>query len=350
MVDSTEFLHRTYWRIANAIASWTLTIDGIVLLVALGTWFLTINVFAGIIAGIAFSSAIGCFFTLWLLARNLPLWQATAPFALSIIVCEILVAIWLPELRLPVIPFLAVIILLAGLYGNRRYTIGATVLCILVIFGIIGLLPTSEQSSIPQPLLTFLQATSLAALIMAIWAFLDRIFSAQIQAVQLADQRAAEAEAERQATEMARRELEQRATEQQQLLDLVATLELPVLTVDDRVLLVPLVGNLDSRRANALRQRILEITAERRATTVILDVAGITMIDTAVAKALVDTVTALRLLGAQAIISGIRPTVAQTLVHLNADLGEVAIAPNPEAALAIARRETKVMHSQQRTA
>ncbi|WP_322511601.1 STAS domain-containing protein, partial [Chloroflexus sp.] len=95
---------------------------------------------------------------------------------------------------------------------------------------------------------------------------------------------------------------------------------------------------LDSRRAEQLRSRILEAVAAKRAHTVIIDITGITVIDTAVAKALIDTTAAIRLLGARTIISGIRPAVAQTLVHLNAGLGDITTAPNPEAALATARR------------
>lgn len=113
-------------------------------------------------------------------------------------------------------------------------------------------------------------------------------------------------------------------------------LELPVLTIEDRVLLAPLVGHLDSRRTEALRGRLLEMVASRRAHTVIIDVTGISFIDTAVAKALIDTATAIRLLGARTIVSGIGPSVAQTLVHLNVGLAEIATAPNPEAALRLA--------------
>jgi rsbT co-antagonist protein RsbR len=158
-----------------------------------------------------------------------------------------------------------------------------------------------------------------------------------MQALYIADQRAEEAEAARNTAEAARQEIERRALEQQRLLELVAVLELPVLTIDERVLLVPLVGHLDSRRAEALRQRVLKVVAERRAQAVIIDVSGITIIDTAVARALIDTATAIRLLGARTLISGIGPAVAQTLVHLNIGLEEVVTAPNPEAALRLAR-------------
>lgn len=331
-------LEQTYRRIMRSIAIWTGIFDVAAILITTVVFLLTQNIFAGIVAGVALASGTGCLLTLWLLAQNYQFWQTMVPFGLSIIVCEFLIAIWLPELRLAVAPFLTVVILLAGLTGRRALTIGALTSCIVVLIMIVVLGPVNEASVLSVHLLRFLQASSLAALLVAVWAFLDQMISAQIQALQLAEERANEADAARQTAEAARREIEQRAIEQQRLLELVAVLELPILPIDDQVLLVPLVGHLDSRRAEQLRSRILGAVAAKRAHTVIIDITGITVIDTAVAKALIDTTAAIRLLGARTIISGIRPAVAQTLVHLNAGLGDITTAPNPEAALAIARR------------
>uniref|UniRef100_UPI002ADD5215 STAS domain-containing protein n=1 Tax=Chloroflexus sp. TaxID=1904827 RepID=UPI002ADD5215 len=248
-----------------------------------------------------------------------------------------MVALWLPELYVSAAPFIVVVILLASLINRRAFTISILVICIVVTVVLLLISQPAPEAKIPAPMFSFLQASSLAALFVAVWIFLDRIIIAQMQALQIADQRADDAEAARQQTELARQEIERRANEQQRLLELVAVLELPILTIDDRVLLAPLVGNLDSRRADALRQRVLERLAELRAHTMIIDITGITVIDTAVAKALIDTATAIRLLGARTIISGIRPTVAQTLVHLNTGLHEITTAPNPEAALRLVR-------------
>ncbi|MCX7860854.1 MAG: STAS domain-containing protein [Chloroflexus sp.] len=338
MESSRAFLDLLYRRIVWAIALGTLVIALIAFVITMVIFFLTANLFTEILMAIAFATGLGCGLTLFLLARESPLWQAILPFGLAIIACEIAIAIWFPELRLAAAPFLAVVILLAGLNGKRAFTIGVMVACIAVIIPIVALGPDTETSAMPIYLLRFLQASSLAALLVAIWAFLDLVISAQMRALQLAEERANEAEAARQTTEAARREIEQRAIEQQRLLELVAVLELPILPIGDQVLLVPLVGHLDSRRAEQLRSRILEAVAAKRAHTVIIDITGITVIDTAVAKALIDTTAAIRLLGARTIISGIRPAVAQTLVHLNAGLGDITTAPNPEAALATARR------------
>lgn len=336
MGTSQTFLEQTYRRIVWSIALGTLIISVAVFVVTLLASLFSQSVFTVVILTITLITGIGCAIALLVLVRQQPLWQAIVSFGTMIIACEVAIAIWLPELRLATIPFLAVVILLAGLQGQRSFSIGATVLCVLVAIPLVVLNQSATDTQIAPLLLTFLKTSSIVALFVAIWAFLDRTMAAQMQALQIADQRADEAEAARQATEVARREIEQRALEQQRLLELIDVLELPVLTIEDRVLLAPLVGRLDSRRTEALRGRLLEMVASRRAHTVIIDVTGISFIDTAVAKALIDTATAIRLLGARTIVSGIGPSVAQTLVHLNVGLAEIATAPNPEAALRLA--------------
>lgn len=337
METSRAFLDHFYRRIVRVIALGVLVIDIAAAVITLIAFFFTSAFTIGVVLAVNIITGISCVLTL-LLVRDRPLWVAILPLGLAIIICELAIAVWLPELRLATLPFLAVVVLLAGLNGRRSFTISVLITCIVVTVAIIFLEPHTEITVIPLYLLRFLRASSVAALLIAIWAFLDQILVAQMRALQLAEQRAHEAERERQHVEAANRELEQRNVEQKRLLELVAALELPILQIDDQVLLVPLVGNLDSRRAEQLRNRILETVAAKRAHTVIIDITGITLIDTAVAKALIDTAAAIRLLGARTIISGIRPAVAQTLVHLNAGLGDIATAPNPEAALALARR------------
>jgi anti-anti-sigma factor len=99
---------------------------------------------------------------------------------------------------------------------------------------------------------------------------------------------------------------------------------------------VPLVGDLDSRRAASIQQRLLEEIAEQRAQSVVLDVTGITLLDSAVAQSLMQTAQAARLLGAQTFLSGIRPEVAQTLISLDIDLGAMRSVANLGEALELA--------------
>lgn len=337
MQTSQSLLDQVFHQIVRNIALGVGVIAAVVVPIELSTFVLMNNTLLAIAAAISATVGIGSGCTVFLLDRGQPLWQGILPFVALILIAEIMVALWLPELYMSAAPFIVVAILLVSLINRRAFTISILVVCIVITVILLLISQSAPEAKIPAPMFSFLQAGSLVALFVAVWIFLDRIIAAQMQLLQIADQRANDAEAARQQTELARQEIELRANEQQRLLELVAVLELPILTIDDRVLLAPLVGNLDSRRADALRQRVLERLAELRAHTVIIDITGITVIDTAVAKALIDTATAIRLLGAHTIISGIRPTVAQTLVHLNTGLHEITTAPNPEAALRLAR-------------
>lgn len=147
-------------------------------------------------------------------------------------------------------------------------------------------------------------------------------------------------EEERTRAEMARElaqqraaELETRNAEQTKLLQLVSDLEMPAIGIADGVLLAPLVGSLDSARAQTLTRRLLERVAEQRVRLVILDIAGVTSVDTAVARHLVNIAQALRLLGCRVAISGISPSVAVALAGLGVDLPGVLTCRSPQQAL-----------------
>ncbi|PDW03872.1 STAS domain-containing protein [Candidatus Viridilinea mediisalina] len=149
-------------------------------------------------------------------------------------------------------------------------------------------------------------------------------------------------QSERQAVELSQRsdELRVQVEEQQRLLNLVATLETPAVQMADGVLLAPVVGQLDSRRANLLTTRLLREVNERRTRLVILDIAGVNTVDTAVAQALLHAVQAVRLLGCDVTITGISASVATTMTHLGINLTGVRTARTPQDALAeeVARR------------
>jgi rsbT co-antagonist protein RsbR len=128
-------------------------------------------------------------------------------------------------------------------------------------------------------------------------------------------------------------ELAQRNAEQERLLQLVSDLETPAIAIADGVLLAPVVGNLDARRAQALNKRLLETVAHRRTRLVILDIAGVTHVDTSVAQSLVQVAQGLRLVGCRVAISGITPAVAATLASLNATLPDIMTCRSPQDAL-----------------
>jgi rsbT co-antagonist protein RsbR len=104
-----------------------------------------------------------------------------------------------------------------------------------------------------------------------------------------------------------------------------AMLELstPVVTLWDSVLAVPLIGTLDSARTQVVMESLLEKIVETGASIAIIDITGVPTVDTLVAQHLLKTVAAARLMGADCIISGIRPQIAQTIVHLGVDLADV---------------------------
>jgi rsbT co-antagonist protein RsbR len=101
----------------------------------------------------------------------------------------------------------------------------------------------------------------------------------------------------------------------------VRELSAPVIPVLPGVLVAPLIGALDSVRAAELTTNILTMVERERAHHVIFDITGVPLVDTHVAQVLLQTTTAVRLLGAQAFLVGIRPEVAQTMVALNVDMG-----------------------------
>jgi rsbT co-antagonist protein RsbR len=104
--------------------------------------------------------------------------------------------------------------------------------------------------------------------------------------------------------------------QQQDMLELST----PVVQIWDRIICLPLIGTLDSRRTQLMMERLLERIVKSRAEIAILDITGVPTVDTQVANYLIKTVTAVRLLGSTCIITGVGPAIAQTIVHLGIDL------------------------------
>ncbi len=146
---------------------------------------------------------------------------------------------------------------------------------------------------------------------------------------------AEKARAEAQAHELADANelMTEQLDQQQQLLDMVTTMEAPAVPLADGVLFVPIVGHIDTRRAQALTNRLLQDVSAQRAHLVVLDISGVTMMDTSVARALMNTTQAIRLLGCEVTLSGISAAVAITLIHLGINLDGIATARSPQEAL-----------------
>lgn len=104
---------------------------------------------------------------------------------------------------------------------------------------------------------------------------------------------------------------------------ILAELSTPLIPISDQVVVMPLIGTLDSQRAQQVLESLLQGIASSRAEIAILDITGVPVVDTQVANALIQAAKAVKLLGAQVILTGIRPEVAQTLVGLDLDLRDV---------------------------
>lgn len=104
----------------------------------------------------------------------------------------------------------------------------------------------------------------------------------------------------------------------------IRELSTPVIELEPRILLVPLVGAIDDGRGELFMQTVLSKVTERSARAVIVDIAGVPLIDTETADRLLRTAAAVRLLGSEAIVTGLRPEVARTLVELGVDVGTLA--------------------------
>jgi rsbT co-antagonist protein RsbR len=117
-------------------------------------------------------------------------------------------------------------------------------------------------------------------------------------------------------------------------------LSTPVVTLWEGILALPLIGTLDSARTQVVMESLLQRIVETGSRIAILDITGVPTVDTLVAQHLLKTVAAARLMGADCIISGIRPQIAQTIVHLGVDLNSVTTKATLADAFAVALKRT----------
>jgi rsbT co-antagonist protein RsbR len=122
--------------------------------------------------------------------------------------------------------------------------------------------------------------------------------------------------------------------------DELIELSTPVVKLWEGVVALPLIGTLDSARTQVVMESLLERIVETDSTIAIIDITGVPTVDTLVAQHLLRTVAAARLMGADCIISGIRPQIAQTIVHLGLDLSEVTTKASLSDAVIVALART----------
>ncbi|MEJ8292140.1 STAS domain-containing protein [Delftia tsuruhatensis] len=124
--------------------------------------------------------------------------------------------------------------------------------------------------------------------------------------------------------------------QQEELLELST----PVVKLWEGVLAIPLIGTLDSNRTQVVMESLLQAIVETESELAIIDITGVPTVDTLVAQHLLRTVTAIRLMGSDCIISGIRPQIAQTIVHLGIDMRDISTKATLADALKLAMGKT----------
>jgi anti-anti-sigma regulatory factor len=120
----------------------------------------------------------------------------------------------------------------------------------------------------------------------------------------------------------------------------ILELSTPIMQVWEGVILAPLIGTLDSARSQQLMEVLLDSVVKHGAAVALVDITGVPLVDTQTTRNLIDTIAAVRLLGAEVVLTGIRPAIAQTLVHLGVDLSGVITRSSLAAGLRVALERT----------
>jgi rsbT co-antagonist protein RsbR len=244
-------------------------------------------------------------------------------------------------------------IVLGGLLGDRRLLLAAFAICTLVPAGIIAgetVAPSliGAQPDRFDPLLSFVTFVLCAAILTALVGYFGSALQRALQAA-LGRERELDslrASLERQVAERTAQltgaldEVRAQSTAQAALLDtleqqreVIRELSVPVLPLQRGTLVMPLIGALDSARLHDVQERALEAIERTSARRLLLDITGLPIVDTQVAQGLIGVVQAARLLGTEALLVGIRPEVAQTIIGLGLDLRSVRTYSDIEAAL-----------------
>ena len=180
----------------------------------------------------------------------------------------------------------------------------------------------------------FILIPLISAAVIGVTAVLLQLFNGLTQrSIAEADQQRATADAAHAEIATTLHQVQTQAESQARLLELVEDLETPVIPVLPGTLVLPVVGHLDTRRIALLTDHVLERVSELRAHTVLLDLTGVSLIDTATANYLLQLIRSVRLLGATCMLTGIRSEVAQTLVALGIDWSHIPTAGSLQEAI-----------------
>jgi rsbT co-antagonist protein RsbR len=239
---------------------------------------------------------------------------------------------------LDLVPLLALAVALPYVPRNVVLRLAITCWLTVVVITLLGLFINLQGA--PRPtymnlLLSSMIAATAALILLLLWQFSSRL-NDTLATVRASREALA---ASNQALAENNLQLETKVIEQEKLLELVSTLEVPVIDLSDGILLAPIVGHIDSRRATALTTRLLNDANQHGARLVIIDITGVPLMDTMVAQLLVETTAALRLLGCKIALCGISAQVATTLTTLGISLSGVTTVRGPQEAIMQSRHE-----------
>jgi rsbT co-antagonist protein RsbR len=274
------------------------------------------------------SLMIGCLTTLGLWLAYVRGWEL-ARHAL-VVFLTFIIGLSLPEdapMQLLVLPVLFPAVS-ALILTDAVWVVGSAI----GVWGIL-LIRMGGQSVYNEPIVLFGYVAIVSGMAMSDVAFRNLQRVAERHA---AEARVAQGQAEQHARDLVDQaeRVQGQNQEQQRLLDLVASLETPTITLQEGVLLAPVVGTLTQARAQEVTQRLLEAVHKGRVRLVIIDIGGVVGVDEEVALRLMQTAQALKLLGCEVILTGITAEVAITLSYLKQEFKQIRTARSPQEALA----------------
>lgn len=263
-------------------------------------------------------------------------WEPARLVAVALFTAAVIVSFELDALQIGVVISATFALLLA----EPWWVVGVGVISAVGIAarGLTGETPTApfQPGAIPVSIL-IVSIMAITRLVLESERRKSEELAARAQAAQAASAAQA-AELERQTAELTDQNEQQR-----QLLDLVAVLETPTVTIADGVALAPISGHIDTRRAANLTTRLLDAVSEQRLRLVVLDLSGVPAVDSGVAQSLLRMIQAVQLLGCDVNVSGIAAPVAATMARLGLGLAGVKTWRSPQEALEARRISAGVL-------
>ncbi len=352
-VDTFQDEHLTHVRALHQIFTWLAVVAVLLTIVELITYVFTRSVPLAIIGGISF-----LFFLLTLWGRRL-IHRGRMSDAVIMLSVAVLIAALVTSIIFPTITVVLVIACVMAVTFTLSFLNQRTVQWILVSGWIIGTFVTIPgRTTLVSPLfapppvwstdliVVFGTPALLAVTLLTSWQFTKRLSTSLTQARHSnAALRQAQIALEAQQAILESQVIERTAALQAMVDQLRASQETirvlgaPIIPVLPNVLVVPLIGTLDVPRIHDVQEQLLLDVHRQRVRYVILDLTGIMLIDTEVARALLQIAGMIRLLGAAAVLVGIRPEIAQTLVALNIEFDAIRTYASLQEAISVLARQ-----------